>query len=382
MELVIIILLLTNIFLLYLLNKKSVNSFNTATIVNREKTDHFNKKFIVDELDDFLFVLDKFNTVKYLNKSSEKRFGLNLIDKNVSSIIRDSELIKNIEISSKQKETKNIKIEITTPSFQYYDIFIIPGTTNLYPVVGSVVLFIKDLTEIIKAQKFRTDFVANVSHELRTPLMSIKGSIETIEGAAKDDPKAQKKFRKIILDQSNRMQTLIDDLLILSRIELDEHIRPNDKVNVNDIFDQIESNFELIMKEKNINLLNSLDKPTEVIGDYNKLFTVFSNLVDNSIKYSLNNTSIEVHSEIKKGKIIEKSICVSVKDQGIGIPKKHIDRITERFYRVDENKSHNVGGTGLGLAIMKHIITQHRGDYEILSDLGKGTEVKIYLPTT
>lgn len=382
MELVIIILLLTNIFLLYLLNKKSVNSFNTATIVNREKTDHFNKKFIVDELDDFLFVLDKFNTVKYLNKSSEKRFGLNLIDKNVSSIIRDSELIKNIEISSKQKETKNIKIEITTPSFQYYDIFIIPGPTNLYPVVGSVVLFIKDLTEIIKAQKFRTDFVANVSHELRTPLMSIKGSIETIEGAAKDDPKAQKKFRKIILDQSNRMQTLIDDLLILSRIELDEHIRPNDKVNVNDIFDQIESNFELIMKEKNINLLNSLDKPTEVIGDYNKLFTVFSNLVDNSIKYSLNNTSIEVHSEIKKGKIIEKSICVSVKDQGIGIPKKHIDRITERFYRVDENKSHNVGGTGLGLAIMKHIITQHRGDYEILSDLGKGTEVKIYLPTT
>jgi len=382
MELVIIILLLTNIFLLYLLNKKSVNSFNTATIVNREKTDHFNKKFIVDELDDFLFVLDKFNTVKYLNKSSEKRFGLNLIDKNVSSIIRDSELIKNIEISSKQKETKNIKIEITTPSFQYYDIFIIPGPTNLYPVVGSVVLFIKDLTEIIKAQKFRTDFVANVSHELRTPLMSIKGSIETIEGAAKDDPKAQKKFRKIILDQSNRMQTLIDDLLILSRIELDEHIRPNDKVNVNDIFDQIESNFELIMKEKNINLLNSLDKPTEVIGDYNKLFTVFSNLVDNSIKYSLNNTRIEVHSEIKKGKIIEKSICVSVKDQGIGIPKKHIDRITERFYRVDENKSHNVGGTGLGLAIMKHIITQHRGDYEILSDLGKGTEVKIYLPTT
>ena len=382
MELVIIILLLTNIFLLYLLNKKSVNSFNTATIVNREKTDHFNKKFIVDELDDFLFVLDKFNTVKYLNKSSEKRFGLNLIDKNVSSIIRDSELIKNIEISSKQKKTKNIKIEITTPSFQYYDIFIIPGPTNLYPVVGSVVLFIKDLTEIIKAQKFRTDFVANVSHELRTPLMSIKGSIETIEGAAKDDPKAQKKFRKIILDQSNRMQTLIDDLLILSRIELDEHIRPNDKVNVNDIFDQIESNFELIMKEKNINLLNSLDKPTEVIGDYNKLFTVFSNLVDNSIKYSLNNTRIEVHSEIKKGKIIEKSICVSVKDQGIGIPKKHIDRITERFYRVDENKSHNVGGTGLGLAIMKHIITQHRGDYEILSDLGKGTEVKIYLPTT
>ncbi|NQW07326.1 MAG: two-component sensor histidine kinase [Candidatus Pelagibacter sp.] len=382
MELVIIILLLTNIFLLYLLNKKSVNSFNTATIVNREKTDHFNKKFIVDELDDFLFVLDKFNTVKYLNKSSEKRFGLNLIDKNVSSIIRDSELIKNIEISSKQKITKNIKIEITTPSFQYYDIFIIPGPTNLYPVVGSVVLFIKDLTEIIKAQKFRTDFVANVSHELRTPLMSIKGSIETIEDAAKDDPKAQKKFRKIILDQSNRMQTLIDDLLILSRIELDEHIRPNDKVNVNDIFDQIESNFELIMKEKNINLLNSLDKPTEVIGDYNKLFTLFSNLVDNSIKYSLNNTRIEVHSEIKKGKIIEKSICVSVKDQGIGIPKKHIDRITERFYRVDENKSHNVGGTGLGLAIMKHIITQHRGDYEILSDLGKGTEVKIYLPTT
>jgi len=171
---------------------------------------------------------------------------------------------------------------------------VIPGPTHLYPDPNSVVIFIKDLTEIVKAQKFRTDFVANVSHELRTPLMSIMGSIETIQNAAKDDPKAQKKFMKIISDQSNRMQTLINDLLILSRIELEEHIRPNQKINVYEIFDQIEANFELRLKDNDIKIINNLSKSITVIGDNDKLFTVFSNLIDNSIKYSKPNSVIQI----------------------------------------------------------------------------------------
>ena len=211
--------------------------------------------------------------------------------------------------------------------------------------------------------------------------MSIMGSIETIENAAKDDPKAQKKFMKIISDQSNRMQTLINDLLILSRIELEEHIRPNQTINVYEIFDQIEANFELRLKDNDIKIENNLSKSITVIGDYDKLFTVFSNLVDNSIKYSKPNSIIQIFSNLGSGKLIEKHHTISIKDQGIGIPREDINRVTERFYRVDINKSRNAGGTGLGLAIMKHIITQHRGDYEILSELDKGTEIKIYLPT-
>ena len=381
MEIAIIVLTLLIIYLIIKINKIKQKSYNSATVVNKDKEDNFNKKFIVDELDDFVLVLDKNNIIQYINKSAEKRFGLNLTNRNISTIVRDSKLLDIIEKSSKEKKTQNLKIEINEPSFfLYYDIYVIPGPTHLYPNPNSVVIFIKDLTEIVKAQKFRTDFVANVSHELRTPLMSIMGSIETIQNAAKDDPKAQKKFMKIISDQSNRMQTLINDLLILSRIELEEHIRPNQTINVYEIFNQIEANFELRLKDNDIKIENNLSKSITVIGDYDKLFTVFSNLVDNSIKYSKPNSVIQIFSNLGSGKLIEKHHVISIKDQGIGIPSEDINRVTERFYRVDINKSRNAGGTGLGLAIMKHIITQHRGDYEILSELNKGTEIKIFLP--
>src|SRR5210317_2217325 len=348
MEIAIIVLTLLIIYLIIKINKIKQKSYNSATVVNKDKEDNFNKKFIVDELDDFVLVLDQNNLIQYVNNSAEKRFELNLTNRNITTKVRDRKLLEIIEKSSKEKKTQNLKVELNEPSFLYYDIYVIPGPTHLYPDSNSVVIFIKDLTEIVKAQKFRTDFVANVSHELRTPLMSIMGSIETIQNAAKDDPKAQKKFMKIISDQSNRMQTLINDLLILSRIELEEHIRPNQTINVYEIFDQIEANFELRLKDNDIKIENKYSKPNSVIQ-------IFSNL--------------------GSGKLIEKHHVISIKDQGIGIPREDINRVTERFYRVDINKSRNAGGTGLGLAIMKHIITQHRGDYEILSELDKGTEI-------
>ena len=244
----------------------------------------------------------------------------------------------------------------------------------------SVVLFLKDFTEITKAQKFKTDFVANVSHELRTPLMAIKGSLETIEGPASDDEKAKKKFMKIMTDQSNRMENLINDLLILTRIELEEHIRPNSLVDINDLFKTIISNFEIVLKKKKLNINLSLANSTIVIGDEKKLQTVFSNLLDNAIKYSKENKSIFISSKISDGKLLEKNFMISIKDEGVGIPQRYISRITERFFRVDLEQSNKVGGTGLGLAIVKHIVTQHRGHYEILSEENQGTEIQIYLP--
>ena len=160
--------------------------------------------------------------------------------------------------------TQNIDIEINLPSYQLYKIYIIPGPTYLFPENNSVVLFLKDFTEITKAQKFKTDFVANVSHELRTPLVSIKSSLETILGPASDDAKAQKKFMKIMSDQVIRMENLINDLLILSRIELEEHIKPNQIVDINDIVLNIKSNFELPLKKKKLNLKVNLMQPTLV----------------------------------------------------------------------------------------------------------------------
>ncbi len=378
MEYFITILIVVIVYLLYLLNQKKNKSINTATIVNKreEKT----KRVIIDELEDQFFALNKFNIIKYANPSSLKRFGSNLIDKNISSIIRKPELIENIEKAIFENKTKNIDVEIELPSYQFYKIYIIPGPTHLFTEPDSVVLFLKDFTEITKAQKFKTDFVANVSHELRTPLMAIKGSLETIEGPASGDEKAKKKFMKIMTDQSNRMENLINDLLILTRIELEEHIRPNSLVDINDLFKTIISNFEIILKRKKLNINLSLANPTIVIGDEKKLQTVFSNLLDNAIKYSKENKSIFISSKISDGKLLEKNFMISIKDEGVGIPQRYISRITERFFRVDLEQSNKVGGTGLGLAIVKHIITQHRGHYEILSEENQGTEIQIYLP--
>ena len=376
-----LILIFIIIILLYFLFKKNIKPKNTAPVVNKTNKDDLGKRVIIEELEDQFFALDRYNLIKYLNKSAKQRFGENLIDKNISSVVRDTKLLETIEEAIKDQTTKNVNVEINLPSYQLYKIYIIPGPTHLFPETDSVVLFLKDFTEITKAQKLKTDFVANVSHELRTPLVSIKGSLETILGPASDDKVAQKKFMSIMSEQVLRMENLINDLLILSRIELEEHIKPNKIVNLNEIFTNIKSNFELILKKKKINLQIELMEPTLVFGDIDKLLTVFSNLIDNAIKYSQDGKNIYVKSQNSEGKLIGKNMLINIKDEGIGIPQDLIPRITERFFRVDTEKSKKVGGTGLGLAIMKHIISQHRGDYEILSKVNEGTEIKIYLPT-
>ena len=177
------------------------------------------------------------------------------------------------------------------------------------------------------------------------------------------------------------MENLISDLLILSRIELQEHIRPDKPVNLKNILTKVKDIHFTSLKEKNINLEMNLDNVSDVIGDEDKLITVFSNLLDNAIKYSKEKSTINILTSPSKGKLITKGIKISVSDQGIGIPEDQINRVTERFYRVDVEESRKVGGTGLGLAIVKHIISQHRGDYEIKNLNGKGTEINIHLPS-
>ena len=379
MEYIIFLLIVVVVYLLYLLNKKNDKPVNIAPIVNKreEKT----KRVIIDELEDQFFALDKFNLIKYANPSAIKRFGRNLINKNISSIIRKQELLESIEKAISENKTININVEIDLPSYQFYKIYIIPGPTHLFTEPDSAVLFLKDFTEITKAQKFKSDFVANVSHELRTPLMAIKGSLETIQGPASDDKKAKKKFMKILNDQSSRMENLINDLLILARIELEEHIRPTKSVSINKIFEEIISNFEIVLKKKKITIKKKILENSTVLGDEKKLNTVFSNLLDNAIKYSPENKNIYITNKENDGKLIEKSMMISIRDEGVGIPQKYIPRVTERFFRVDIEQSNKTGGTGLGLAIMKHIVTQHRGDFEILSKENNGTEIKIFLPS-
>ena len=242
---------------------------------------------------------------------------------------------------------------------------------------NSVVIFLKDLTEIIKTQRLRSDFVANVSHELRTPLQSIKLGLETInKGHASNDFESQKKFLPILFQQTVRMENIVRDLLSLSKIELQEHIRPEKKVDIKKIISSvIEMNNEILKKNEIQAELKAPDNEYEILGDQDRLTEVFSNLIDNAAKYSKKGKKIFVNVENN-----EESVIVSIKDQGIGIPKEYIHRVTERFFRVNPSKSKDVGGTGLGLAIVKHIINQHRADMDIKSEEGVGTEFILKFP--
>ena len=333
-------------------------------------------KFLND-LPDQVIVIDKFKTINFANKSAKTRFGSNIENQNISSIVRDAELLDQIDKSLEKNQGGILDIEIKAPNFQYYKVSVMPGPKNLLNTSDSVIIFFKDLTDIIKVQKLKSDFVANVSHELRTPLQSIKLGLETINnGHASKDLESQKKILPVVLQQTSRMESIVNDLLSLSRIELQEHIRPSEKVDLNEIISHsIDLNKEIIKKN---NMSCSFDKQSDNIkinGDRNRLIEVFNNLIDNAIKYSEKNKKIKITTKSK-----DNNFHAIVEDEGIGISKENIPQITERFFRVNPAKSKEVGGTGLGLAIVKHIVNQHRAEMSITSELNKGTSISLVFP--
>ena len=357
-------------------NKPSNNEEGIEDITNEniEKTNEQVK--IINQIDDLILIVDKFKNIKFFNNSAKKKFGENNLNKHVATLLRVPDLLQNIDLVLLKKETITMDLELSSPSFQFFKVHLFSGPTSYVDDPDSVVLFLKDLTDIIKAQRFKSDFVANVSHELKTPLVSIKGFLETISGHAKDDLEAQKKFIPIMLEQADRMESLIKDLLSLSRIELEEHIQPQDKVNLKEILSNVEDIHQKNLKS--FEFKNNIKDDFFIKGDHEKLIEVFSNIIDNSIKYSEKNKKIEVNCKQGNGKVIGDSYTVSIKDNGIGIPTEQLPRITERFFRVDAAKSKKVGGTGLGMAIVKHIVNQHRGELEIKSETQKGTEIKVH----
>ena len=357
-------------------NKPSNNEEGIEDITNEniEKTNEQVK--IINQIDDLILIVDKFKNIKFFNNSAKKKFGENNLNKHVATLLRVPDLLQNIDLVLLKKETITMDLELSSPSFQFFKVHLFSGPTSYVDDPDSVVLFLKDLTDIIKAQRFKSDFVANVSHELKTPLVSIKGFLETISGHAKDDLEAQKKFIPIMLEQADRMESLIKDLLSLSRIELEEHIQPQDKVNLKEILSNVEDIHQKNLKS--FEFKNNVKDDFFIKGDHEKLIEVFSNIIDNSIKYSDKNKKIEINCGQGNGKVIGDSYTVSIKDNGIGIPTEQLPRITERFFRVDAAKSKKVGGTGLGMAIVKHIVNQHRGELEIKSETQRGTEIKVH----
>ena len=251
------------------------------------------------------------------------------------------------------------------------------------PAGQDIVLSFEDQTAAEDASKMRRDFVANVSHELRTPLTALTGFIETLRGAARDDPKARDRFLGIMTNEASRMTRLVDDLLSLSRVEEDERVRPRELVDVAALLASVIKGLEpqTTVAKVTVALQNS-GTGDLVAGDSGQLVQVFTNLIENAVKYGSSGKKIEViiHAPAMDMRLRSNAVQISVTDHGEGIAAHHITRLTERFYRVDNHRSREVGGTGLGLAIVKHIVNRHRGRLLVESEIGQGTTFSVFLP--
>ena len=253
---------------------------------------------------------------------------------------------------------------------------------DAHPTPVSLATFI-DTTDLQEAGQMRRDFVANVSHELRTPLTALMGFIETLRGAARDDPEARDRFLEIMEREAGRMNRLVKDLLSLSRVESEERVRPRTPVDLSAIARTTVSSLNPLAEEAGAEIvLTGADHPAPLKGDADQLAQVLSNLVENAIKYGGNGTrvTVEIDSIDHDASVRGPAVLITVTDNGEGFDPVHIPRLTERFYRVDNHRSREMGGTGLGLAIVKHIVNRHRGRLRIESAPGLGSRFSITLP--
>ena len=240
------------------------------------------------------------------------------------------------------------------------------------------VVTLRETTEALRVERMRSDFIANVSHELRTPLASVMGFIETLQGPAREDPAARVRFLAIMRDQARRMSRLIDDLLSLSRIEQQAHLRPNAPVDLVGVVRHVADGLDLIAMESRVTLKLETPEALVIPGDRDELIRLVENLVGNAITYGSlpeKDTSVEI-TLLQQGD----QARLRVRDHGQGIAREDLPRLTERFYRADVGASRAKGGTGLGLALVKHIVARHRGRLFITSQPGDGACFEALLP--
>nr|WP_243446030.1 ATP-binding protein [Polymorphobacter fuscus] len=247
---------------------------------------------------------------------------------------------------------------------------------------GHVLVLFDDITQARMTERMRVDFVANASHELRTPLATLSGFIETLQGPAAEDAPARTRFLDIMQKEAQRMSRLIDDLLSLSRIEIDKHVRPSAQLQLRGIVAEVGKTLAMRFEsdQRRLEIHEAPDLPP-VIADRDQMLQVLHNLVSNALKYGRTGTTVTVTVAPEPAAAGQPaSVRVTIADAGDGIPAEHLPRLTERFYRVDSQRSRKMGGTGLGLAIVKHIVERHRGRLEIESRLGEGTKVSVLVP--
>ena len=336
---------------------------------------------LVDAMPDAAVVLNTKRVVLHANQRIFELFPNARINYSVSHLSRNPEFISAIEQAWKSNEPLEVQYLQRIPverriSAKISRLIDAQEDDDLPALLATF----HDLSESDKLNQMRADFVANASHELRTPLASLRGYIETLQGAARQDPASRDKFLAIMWSQADRMSRLIDDLLSLSKIEMRAHLPPRGTVELNEVLSYVAQSLEpLAQASKTTINVDTLDQPARIRGDREEIVQVVQNLVHNAIKYGreCGQIHVSIARESPEHERRGPKFILRVSDDGPGIEPVHLPRLTERFYRADVARSREKGGTGLGLAIVRHIVLRHGADLRIKSKVGEGSTFSV-----
>jgi len=345
---------------------------------------------VLDGVFNPLLLLDGETRIVGANDAARRLFGRELRGRSLAQVLRDPDLLDGVEASLSEREGRTVGLTLTTPVACHFMAGIQP-LPRPAPDGTALIVSLHDVTDLRRAEQMRADFAANASHEIRTPLAALIGFIETLRGPAKGDAEAADRFLEIMHEQAQRMARLVEDLLSLARIEVNEHQPPTGRVDLGRLVERVAASFELQAARRKIKISLEVegDLPL-VMGETDELTQLFQNLIDNALKYGRTGGSVRVAlrqvdrlpAQFLSGAASvtgERAVLAEVRDEGDGIAREHLSRLTERFYRVDPARSRSAGGTGLGLAIVKHIVSRHRGALTIESEMGVGSVFSVHL---
>jgi two-component system phosphate regulon sensor histidine kinase PhoR len=353
------------------LNTMSVELKNSIAAQEEER---HRLNVILRNIPDALFIVDAHGVILLSSLAARKLLGeIAHQGKPFIEVIRNSEFLSLMEAVRKQETAGVAEIRIDSPLEQYCVVQVSPLFYTDRELSGFVAVF-HDITQLKKLEQTRKDFVANISHEIRTPITAIQGFADTLLEGALDDREHAIKFLQTIKANSERINSLVEDLMTISKIELGVIKVEKSSVDFQEVAEHVLTMLRDKAAAKNLTIKTQLlPAPRTISADRDRLIQILTNLVDNAIKFT--ETGMVTFGDAQENG----SIYLFVEDTGIGIPQKHLPRIGERFYRVDPGRSRNMGGTGLGLAIVKHLVKAHGWDMQIESTPGKGTKVKIFV---
>jgi len=323
-----------------------------------------------------VMVLDASGKIRLVNLSLARMFQTRseLIGKSLIEAFGMHQLTEIVDRLRNEKQIVGAELSISEQSLKVLQI---SASSIIGPskVPEGAILVFQDVTRLKDLETTRQDFVANVSHELRTPLSLIKGYVEALLDGARNNPEVAEKFLQTIEKHANRLTFLIDDLLTISLLESGQMALNLQTAHLRDVAQRVTDDLQSKALAKRISISNDFPADLAVKADADRIQQVLFNLVDNAIKYSHPGSSVFLEASTKNGEVL-----VSVRDTGPGIPADGLDRVFERFYRVDKGRSREQGGTGLGLSIVKHIVQSHGGEVGVESELGKGSTFYFSIP--